>query len=116
MRYRSCDAVQQREQRRNLNVRKRLVAVVVELDSERNRIQIGVRAPLRLAGVPCARPFLDKLVNCAVAPDQVMRAYPPLRIGQRAQRLLGRIVARGVDNDKVGPPLVEIRRWPPLHR
>src|SRR5699024_6430187 len=87
-----------------------------ELDPERDRVQIGIRAPTGHTGVPRSRALVDKLVDRAIARDQVMRAYAPARIGERAHGVRGRIAAGGMNDDEAWPPLVEIRRWLPQRR
>ena len=64
--------------------------------------------------MPGARAFLDQLHAAAVPADQVMRAYPARRIAEYAEGARDRVAPRMVDDDEVGPALVEVGRRQPL--
>src|SRR5215471_2718591 len=112
----SFDVVQQREKRGNLSFRKWLSPIVVEFNSERRRIEIGVRPPLRLTSVPSAGSFIDKLVNDAIAPNEIVGTHLSCRIGQCAYRLFNRIGAGMMNYDEVWTALVKVFRRHPISR
>src|SRR5258706_5303803 len=105
-----CDVAQQREQALDLHRRKWLVAVIVQLDADRRRVEIRIAAPARLTRVPGTHPLVDELNDPAVAPDQVMRADAACGIEQRAQRGVDAAASGMVDHDEIRSPQIEVRR------
>ena len=107
------DVAQQLEQGGNLQVGKRLLAIVVEFDAEGRGIEVTIGTPFRLPGVPCPGPLVDQLENDPVARNQIMCADRSVRIGERAQRFSDRVIAGVMNDDEVRFPLVEVRRCQP---
>ena len=74
---------EQNEQRVDLRLRKRLATVVVELDPDRDRVEVLYGSPARDAGMPGAMALVHELKKGAVAINDVMRTDFARRIGER---------------------------------
>jgi hypothetical protein len=95
------EIAQQHDQRFDLRRTERAAAIVVELDADRGRVEIGDGAPAPGAGVPGTALIGDQLVTMAIGADQVVRTDRPTAVGraQRMQALLHRLLLGVVDDD-----------------
>src|SRR5689334_10011331 len=69
------DVRQQREQRTYHRLGERLVAIIVEFNADRRRVEIAVAAPVGFARMPRARRLVYEVNNPAIAADQIVRTY-----------------------------------------
>lgn len=95
------EIAQQHDQRFDLRRTERAAAIVVELDTDGSRVEIGDGAPAPGAGVPGAALIGDQLVTMAIGTDQVMCTDRSTAVGsaQRMQALLRRLLLGVVDDD-----------------
>ncbi|MNV36944.1 hypothetical protein D3C71_1284380 [compost metagenome] len=107
--------IQQADQGRDLCRCERRVAIVVDLDADRGRVEIGDRAPAPGTGVPCAAVIAHQLVDVAIGADQVVRADLAATVGaaQRIQALLHGVLIGVVQHDHHWRARVVVRRRHP---
>lgn len=100
-----AEIVEQFQQAGDLFRRERRFAVVVEFDADRRRIDVGDRAPMARSRMPGAFVVGDQLEQCAIAPDQVVRADRSAAVArtQRVQAFLHAVLLGRVDHDQDRP-------------
>lgn len=104
------EIVEQGDERVDLRIGERAVAVVVELDADRGGIDVADGAPAARTRVPGATLVGDQLVQRAVGADEVVRADRAEAVAgaQRVQALRGGVLLGVVDDDQRRPACIVV--------
>lgn len=100
----------------DLGVGEGFEAVIVELDADGDRVDVGDISPAAHAGLPGAEIIVEHMVHGAVAADDIVGAYLGTNRGKGREGLRAAILCRMMDDHEIGLTHIEIGRTYPVLR
>ena len=88
--------------------------VVVELDADRDRVDVRHISPFAGAGLPGPQVVIEHMINSTIPADDIMCADLGFGDGKGVQSFRAAVLGRVVDDDKIRFAQVEIDRADPI--
>jgi len=107
---------QQMQEAIDLCVGEGLEAVVVELDADRDRVDVRHISPFAGAGLPGPQVVVEHMINSTIPADDIVSADLGFGDCKGMQGLRAAVLGRMVDNDEIRFAQVEIDRADPIRR